>query len=87
MRFLKGETKEIGIKVASNKNQPFTIRNAVFALYKVGSDIPESEGIAMVAGKEIYAVVTPQEIATYNLILTYEIALETLKAEIKIEVR
>lgn len=87
MKFIKGEKKEVGIKIVSRKNDPFTIRNAVYELKKWGTSIVESEGDAQVTEHEITAIVQPEDRGLYTLTFTYEIAQEKLKADVQVEVR
>lgn len=87
MQIIKGEKREVRIKVLSRKNEPFTIRNGSYELIKWGSTEIESTGIALIENNEIFALVQPLKTGLYNLDFTYEIALEVLKASVQLEVR
>lgn len=87
MKFIQGEKKEVGIKVISRKNEPFTIRNATWEIKKWGTTLIESSGAAEIIDNEVNAVVQPIEKGLYTLTFTYEIAQETLKADVQVEVR
>jgi hypothetical protein len=87
MQFIKGEKKEVKIQILSRKNDPFTIRNASYELMKWNVKEPENAGQAHILGNEIFAVVQPLTAGVYNLIFTYEIAQEILKASVQLEVR
>jgi hypothetical protein len=87
IKFILGETKEVKIRVISKTNDPFTIAVANFELKNDTTGETEETGSGSIKDHEITALVTPTEKGPHTLIYTYEIALEKLKADVKIEVR
>lgn len=86
MNFLLGETKEVRIEVVSTRNDSFTIQSATFTLTRVGSVQPEAQGAATIDNADIYTLITPRSTGRYYLYFTYQIANETLKALVDLEV-
>lgn len=86
MKFLLGESKEVRIQVVSTRGDTFTIQSATWSLVRLSTSQAESTGTATIDGDEIYQVVTPQTTGFYKLYYTYQIANETLKAVIDMEV-
>ncbi|HLO11490.1 MAG TPA: hypothetical protein VK190_04475 [Pseudoneobacillus sp.] len=87
MDFIKGERKEVRIKIASRKNDPFTIDEATYELVKWGDTLIETSGVATITDKEVSAIIEPLNVGTYNLTFTYKIVGETMKAPVQIKVR
>lgn len=84
--FIRGERKYISYKVlARDSNAEFVIRNCRWQLIKQG--VVESEGEGEIEGHLIHVLIEPMTAYKYyNLVISYSVANQELKAITLIEV-
>jgi len=84
--FILGEDKHVRFLVHSSKNDEFTIHSAKYELYL--DTALEQSGDGTIDGHYIDVKLNPlTKSSLYKLIITYVIADETLKTQVRIEVR
>ena len=82
----QGEVRQIGIEVISQLNQDFIIDAADFSILDNTRQTIEN-GIPTIEGHKIIMLFSGQKAGRYNILFTYHVGPEIMKAKIYIEVR
>ena len=84
IRFDLGEDRHVRLLVHATNDEPFAVRSASWKLCYGGTE--EASGQCMIDGHVIDVKISPEIRTTYYLIITYQVADETLIEKIEVEV-
>ena len=84
IRFISGETQALTFKASDPRISNFTIQSASYTITQKGVEI--QTGDCTITGQSITALVTMDEIGFFDMVITYKIGQEVLKAMFVIQV-
>lgn len=84
IQFRTGEDRHVRLMVHAANNEPFTIRGANWELSYAGR--LEASGECEIDGHVIDAKIAPEILTNYQLVITYQVADETLVEKIEVVV-
>ena len=86
MKFLLGEVRQVGIEVISTVNQSFVIAAADYSIENRESFDVISAGTATIEDYKILTLFAAASVGKFQVVFTYRIAAEILKAVVYIDV-